>query len=66
MRTSPCVYSRYLQRVRCGETNPKVSQVRKMDADTPTICATSLMRKYPWDASLFVERFRAFRNSVSP
>jgi hypothetical protein len=33
-----------------------------MEAETPTICATSLMRKYPCDGSPFVERFRVFPN----
>ena len=37
-----------------------------MEADTPTICATSLMRKNPCEGSLFVERFRVFGKSVSP
>lgn len=53
-------------RVRCGVTNPNVSQVLKIEAETPTICATSLMRKYPWAGSLFVERFRLLAKSVSP
>jgi hypothetical protein len=52
--------------VRCGDTSPRVSQVRRIEGDTPTICATSLMRKYPWADSLFVERFRVLLNSVSP
>ena len=66
MRTSPGVYKRYLLRVRRGDTNPNVSHVRKIEADTPTIRATSLMRKYPWAGSLFVERFRLLAKSVSP
>ena len=48
--------------VRAGEIKPRFSHERRTEAETPTMRATSLMRKNPWAreflAELFVEDLR--------